>query len=175
MTKELKIKERESLESLLASINIFYLTDIEGLNAKETSDLRRTCHKNDIELKVVKNKLLEKALENQEGKDYSSLIEILKGNTAMMIAEKGNAPAKVIKEFRKKSEKPILKGAYVEEAVYVGDQYLEDLVNLKSKEELVGDIIGLLQSPIRNVVSALQSGGNTISGLVKALEERQTA
>jgi large subunit ribosomal protein L10 len=106
-------------------------------------------------------------------KDFGDLSEVLKGNTSLMFSETGNAPAKVIKAFRKKSERPLLKGAYIEEAVYIGDDQLEKLVNIKSKEEVIGDIIGLLQSPAKNVISALKSGGGTIAGIVKTLSERE--
>ncbi|HET8854692.1 MAG TPA: 50S ribosomal protein L10, partial [Salinimicrobium sp.] len=136
------------------------------------SNLRRACYKADIKLAVVKNTLLAKAMESSD-KDFGDLPTILKGNTSIMFSQTGNAPAKVIKEFRKKSDKPLLKGAFVEEAVYVGDDYLETLVNIKSKEEVIGDIIGLLQSPAKNVVSALKSGGGKIAGILKTLSEKE--
>jgi large subunit ribosomal protein L10 len=142
------------------------------LNAAATSNLRRACFKADVRLAVVKNTLLAKAMEASD-KDFGELTEILKGNTSLMFSEVGNAPAKVIKEFRKKSDKPILKGAYIEEATYVGDDLVEALVNIKSKEELIGEIITLLQSPAKNVVSALQSSGNTLSGIIKTLSEKE--
>ena len=129
-------------------------------------------HKREVSLNVVKNTLLRKALEAANG-SYDELYEVLKGNTSIMFAEVGNAPAKLIKEFRKKSERPILKGAYIEEAIYIGDDKIESLSELKSKEELIADIIAILQSPAKNVVSALQSGKNTIAGLVKTLSERE--
>ena len=124
-------------------------------------------------MQVVKNTLLKKAFESLEGIDYSPMYDALKGNTAILYAEVGNVPAKLIKEFRKKHDKPILKAAYVEESIYVGDDQLDKLVEIKSKEELIGEIIGLLQSPAKNVISALQSGGSTIAGLVKTLSERE--
>jgi len=148
-----------------------YLTDIAGLNAAQTSALRRACFKAGIKLSVVKNTLLAKAME-ASGTDYGVLKDILKGNTSLMFSESGNAPAKVIKEFRKKSDKPMLKGAFVEEAIFVGDDQLDILTALKSKEELIGEIITLLQSPTKNVVSALQSGGGKLSGILKTLSER---
>ena len=171
MTREEKSQVIENLTAQLTESPIIYLADISGLNALQTSNLRRACFKAGVSLAVVKNTLLEKAMESTD-KDFGALPETLKGNTSIMISETGNAPAKVIKEFRKKSEKPLLKGAYIEEAVYVGDEQLENLVNIKSKEEVIGDIIGLLQSPAKNVISALKSGGSTLSGLVKTLSER---
>ncbi|MBV7440292.1 50S ribosomal protein L10 [Weeksellaceae bacterium TAE3-ERU29] len=172
MTREEKAQMIEDLTQVLNNTNTVYLTDISGLNASSTSNLRRACFKRDVQIRVVKNTLLRKAMERIEDKEYDELYGSLKGNTAIMISEKENAPAKVIAEFRKKSEKPILKGAWIDTAVYVGDDKLEALSNLKSKEELVADVIALLQSPIKTVLSQLQSGGQTISGLVKTLSER---
>ena len=172
MTREEKSRVIEDLTSKLTDNNIIYLADISGLNALQTSNLRRACFKANVNLAVVKNTLLAKAMDKAE-KDFGELPETLKGNTSLMISDTGNAPAKVIKQFRKGSEKPILKGAYVEEAVYVGDDQLENLVNIKSKEELIGDIIGLLQSPAKNVISALQSGGGTLHGILKTLGEKE--
>jgi len=171
MTKEQKNREIDELTSLLESTNTLYVADIAGLNAQDTSNLRRLFHQREVALSVVKNSLLRKAMERSE-KNFDELYEVLKGNTSIMIAEAGNAPAKLIKEFRKKSDKPLLKGAYIEESVYIGDNQLESLISIKSKEELIGDVIALLQSPAKNVISALQSGGQTIAGLVKTLEER---
>jgi large subunit ribosomal protein L10 len=149
-----------------------YLADISGLNAGSTSDLRRACYKANVQLSVVKNTLLTKAMEASD-RDFGELPSVLKGNTSVMYSETGNAPAKVIKNFRKKTEKPLLKGAFIEEAVYIGDDQLDMLVDIKSKEELIGDIIGLLQSPAKNVISALKSGGGTIAGIIKTLSERE--
>ena len=171
MTREEKSQVIEALTIQLTEGNIIYLADISGLNALDTSNLRRACFKANIKLAVVKNTLLEKAMEKSD-KDFGELSEVLKGNTSLMFSDTGNAPAKVIKEFRKKSDKPVLKGAYVEEAIYVGDDQLNTLVNIKSKEELIGDIITLLQSPAKNVISALQSGGNKLSGILKTLSEK---
>ena len=171
MTKEQKNREIEELTSLLESTNTIYIADIAGLNAQDTSNLRRLCHQRSVGLSVVKNTLLKKAMERSE-KEFDELYDVLKGNTSVLVAEAGNAPAKLIKEFRKKSEMPLLKGAYIDSSVYVGDDQLETLSSIKSKEELIGDVIALLQSPAKNVISALQSGGNTIAGLVKTLEER---
>lgn len=171
MTREEKSQVIENLTANLSDNAVIYLADISGLDALQTTNLRRACFKAGIKLAVVKNTLLHKAMESSD-KDFGALPETLKGNTSIMLSETGNAPAKVIKEFRKKSDKPLLKGAYIEEAIYVGDEQLENLVNIKSKEEVIGDIIGLLQSPAKNVISALKSGGNTLSGLVKTLSER---
>jgi len=171
MTREEKSQVIEVLTAKLTEGNIIYLADISGLNALDTSNLRRACFKANVKLAVVKNSLLEKAMEKSD-KDFGELPTTLKGNTSLMLSEISNAPAKVIKEFRKKSEKPLLKGAYVEEAIYIGDDQLDALVNIKSKEELIGDIISLLQSPAKNVISALQSGGNKLSGIIKTLSEK---
>lgn len=171
MTREEKSQIIQDLTAQLADTNTIYLADISGLDALTTSNLRRACFKANVKLAVVKNTLLSKAMEASD-KEFGELQDILKGNTSLMISEAGNAPAKVIKEFRKKSDKPLLKGAYVEEAVYVGDDQLDALVNIKSKEELIGDIITLLQSPAKNVVSALQSGGGKLSGILKTLSEK---
>ena len=172
MTREEKSKVIEDLTAQLADSNIVYLADISGLDAGSTSNLRRACFKANVKLAVVKNTLLAKAMEATD-KDFGDLPSVLKGNTSIMISETGNAPAKVIKEFRKKSDKPLLKGAFVEEAVYVGDDYLETLVNIKSKEEVIGDIIGLLQSPAKNVISALKSSGGKLAGILKTLSEKE--
>ena len=172
MTREEKSQVIEDLTAQLADTNTIYLADISGLDAGSTSNLRRACFKANVKLSVVKNTLLAKAMEATE-KDFGELPTVLKGNTSIMLSETGNAPAKVIKEFRKKSEKPLLKGAFVEEAIYVGDDYLEILVNIKSKEEVIGDIIGLLQSPAKNVVSALKSGGGKLAGILQTLSERE--
>ncbi len=171
MTRQEKAQVITDLTTLLNDNNIVYLADISGLNASNTSNLRRACFKANVSLSVVKNTLLAKAME-QVDKDFGELPEILKGNTSIMISEVGNAPAKVIKEFRKKTDRPILKGAYIEEAVYIGDEQIEALVSIKSKEELIGDIISLLQSPAKNVISALQSGGGKLSGILKTLSEK---
>lgn len=172
MTREEKAQMIEDLQEVLKGTGTVYLTDISGLNALETSNLRRACSRGDVQLRVVKNTLLKKAMERVEEKEYDELFESLKGNTAIMISEKGNAPAKIIEAFRKKSKRPILKAAWVDSAVFVGDDKIETLSNLKTKEELVGEIIGLLQSPLKTVVSQIQSGGQKIAGIVKTLSER---
>ncbi len=172
MTREEKSQVIEQLTAELTENPTIYLADISGLNAGDTSNLRRACFKAGVRLSVVKNTLLAKAMESAD-KEFGELTEVLKGNTSLMFAETGNAPAKVIKEFRKKSDRPLLKGAYVEESIYVGDEQLDALVDIKSKDELIGEIIGLLQSPAKNVISALKSGGGTIAGIVKTLSERE--
>jgi len=172
MTREEKAKAIEVLTTQLAENSNIYLTDISGLDALTTSNLRRACFKAGIKLTVVKNTLLAKAMETSD-KDFGDLRNILKGNTSLMFSETGNAPAKVIKEFRKKSDKPLLKGAFIEEAVYIGDNLLDDLVNIKSRDEMIGEVIGLLQSPAKNVVSALKSGGGKLAGIIKTLSERE--
>ena len=172
MTREEKSQVIQDLTGKLADNPVIYLADISGLNATDTSNLRRACFKANVKLAVVKNTLLAKAMDSSD-KDFGELPNVLKGNTSLMMANTGNAPAKVIKAFRKANEKPILKGAYVEEAVYVGDDQLDNLVNIKSKEEVIGDIIGLLQSPAKNVISALQSGGGKIHGILQTLSEKE--
>ncbi len=172
MTREEKSQVIEQLTAQLSENANIYLADISGLDAGTTSNLRRACFKAGVKLNVVKNTLLAKAMESSD-KDFGELTEVLKGNTSLMVAETGNAPAKVIKEFRKKSDKPLLKGAFIEEAIYVGDDQLDALVDIKSKEELIGEIVGLLQSPAKNVISALKSGGSTLSGIVKTLSEKE--
>ncbi|MCF6350730.1 MAG: 50S ribosomal protein L10 [Flavobacteriaceae bacterium] len=171
MTREEKSVVIENLTSQLTDNRIIYLADISGLDALTTSNLRRACFKANVKLAVVKNTLLAKAMEKSD-KDFGELSNTLKGNTSILFSETGNAPAKVIKEFRKKSNKPVLKGAFVEEAIYIGDDQLDALVNIKSKEELIGDIISLLQSPAKNVIAALQSGGSKLSGILKTLSEK---
>ncbi|MBP0905110.1 50S ribosomal protein L10 [Mariniflexile gromovii] len=172
MTREEKSQVIEDLTAELASNANIYVADISGLNALTTSELRRACFKANIKLAVVKNTLLEKAMEASE-RDFGNLPTVLKGNTSVMYSETGNAPAKLIKTFRKKSEKPLLKGAFIEECVYIGDNQLDMLVDIKSKEELLGEIVGLLQSPAKNVVSALKSSGGKLAGILKTLSEKE--
>ncbi len=172
MTREEKSEVIKDLTAQLTENETIYLADISGLDAGSTSNLRRACFKAGVKLAVVKNTLLKKAMESSD-KDFGELPEVLKGNTSLMFAETSNAPAKVIKAFRKKSEKPLLKGAFIEEAIYIGDDQLNTLVDIKSKDELIGEIIGLLQSPAKNVISALKSSGGTIAGIVKTLSERE--
>lgn len=172
MKKEEKTLVIDSLVEQLANNSHFYLTDVSSLNAVKTSDLRRACFNKNIKMLVVKNSLLKKAMERSTAKDYQPLIGSLKGSTAIMFTEVGSDPAKLIKEFRKTSDRPVLKAAFVEESVYIGDDQLEALASIKSKTELIGDIIGLLQSPAKNVVSAIQSSGGKLAGIVKTLSEK---
>lgn len=178
MNREEKAIIIDSLTEKLQEFPHFYVTDASGLNAEETAKLRRACFEKDVTLLVVKNTLFVKALEKAE-KAEAELVGTLKGSTAVMFCQTGNAPAKLIKEFRKENKredaKPLLKGAYVEECVYLGDQSIEDLVNVKSRDELIGDIIALLQSPAKNVISALKSSSaDKVAGLVKSLSERES-
>lgn len=172
MTREKKSELIELLTAQLTDNENIYLADISGLDAGSTTNLRRACFKAGVQLSVVKNTLLKKAMESTD-KDFGDLAEVLKGNTSLMFSETGNAPAKVIKEFRKKSDRPVLKGAYIQESIYIGDENLDNLVALKSREELIGDVIGLLQSPAKNVISALKSGGGKIAGILKTLSEKE--
>jgi large subunit ribosomal protein L10 len=151
----------------------FYLTDISDLDAAVTSKLRRKCFEKQIKLVVVKNTLLKKALERSGKFDFSPLYNTLNGSTSVMFAENSNIPAKLIKEFMKEHPKPLLKAAFVEESIYVGENQLDTLITLKSKNELIADVVALLQSPARNVISSLQSGRNILAGVVKTLSERE--
>lgn len=173
MTRDQKNQAIAELTELLKANNVIYLADASGMNAETTSKLRRECFKRNVGMQVVKNTLLQKAMERAEGVDYSGLFVALKGNTAVLTAEAGNVPAKLIKEFRKAGDKPVLKGAFVEESAYIGDNQLETLCNIKSKNELIADVVALLQSPAKNVISALQSGKHTIAGLVKTLQDKK--
>lgn len=157
MTKEDKVLVIQELKDLLQDAKVVYVASLEGMNAAATSDFRRQAFKQNISLKVVKNTLLQKAMEQIEGVDYSEMFQTFKGNSALMISDTANAPAKLIQNFRKKAEIPALKSAYLQETFYVGDENLGALVNIKSREEMIGEIIGLLQSPIQRVVSALQN------------------
>jgi len=171
MKKEDKDRVINELVDKLNTTKNFYLTDTSTLTVEKTNALRRGCFKRKIEMKVVKNTLLQKALERLDS-DYSPIYVALKGTTAVMFTESVNEPAKLIKEFRKTGDRPLLKAAYVEESFYLGDNQLDALLSIKTKNEVIGEIIGLLQSPARNVVSALQSGGGKIAGIVKTLSER---
>jgi len=171
MKRSEKLEIINNLTEQINSYNHFYLADIADLNAEASSDLRRLCFTKDVKLVVVKNTLLRKALENSQ-KNAEELYDSLKGNTSVMFAEVGNVPAKLIKEFSKKHKKPVLKAAYVEESVYVGENQLDALTSIKSKDELLGELVALLQSPMKTVVGQLQSGGNKIHGLLQTLSER---
>ena len=172
MTREEKAKYIDDLTAELVNAGVFYLADTSNLSVDVINNLRRKCFQSNVTLKVVKNTLLEKAFEKVDGIDYGLLTTALSGPTSIMFAEVGNVPAKIIQEFRKKSDKPVLKGAFIEEAIFVGDNNLEALANIKSKNELIGDIVGLLQSPAKNVISALKGQGGKIAGILKTLEER---
>ncbi|WP_300662524.1 50S ribosomal protein L10 [Fluviicola sp.] len=172
MNKDQKAQYIEDLASDLSKANIFYLADTAALSVETINQLRRRCFQQGIELRVVKNTLLAKAMAKVEGRNYDNLASVLSGPTSIMFAEVGNAPAKLIKDFRKKNDKPLLKGAYIEEAIFIGDNQLDALEAIKSREELIGDIIGLLQSPAKNVISGLTGGGHKIAGILKTLEER---
>jgi len=172
MKRSDKFEVIEQLTNEINSYNHYYLADISNLNAEVTSELRRLCNKREVKLVVVKNTLLRKAIENSQ-KNSEELYDVLKNNTSILLSNTGNVPAKLIKEFSKKYKKPVLKGAYVEECAYVGENQLDALVDVKSKEELIGGIIAMLQAPAQNVISALQSGGNTIHGVLKTLGERE--
>jgi len=173
MKKEEKQVMIDDLSKRLDENNIIYIADISSLDAVATSSLRRQCFAKNIKLSVVKNTLLKKAMENVQGKDFTELYDILPGPTSIMLSDTGNLPAKLIKDFRKKSDKPVLKGAFVEESIYIGDDQLNLLADIKSKDELIGDVIGLLQSPAKNVISALTSSKGKIAGLVKTLSEKE--
>jgi len=161
-----------NLQEQIDSYDHFYLTDIAGLDAESTSELRRLCFKQDVKLVVVKNTLLRKALENS-GKNAEEIYDALKGNTSVMFTANGNVPAKLIKTFTKKYDKPVLKAAYVEESVYMGADQLDALVAVKSKNELIADVVALLQSPMKTVLGQLESGGTIIHGVLDTLKEKE--
>ena len=171
MRKEDKQVLIDSMLSELKACPNFYLTDVSDLNAEKTSQLRRQCFNSGVKMIVVKNALLHKAMQQME-KDYEGLYDVLKGSTALMLCETGNAPAKLIKNFRKTSDRPILKGAFIEECCYIGDDMVDALCNIKSKNDLIADVIALLQSPMKNIISGLQSGGHKLSGILETLSER---
>ena len=173
MTRDQKAEVVKALTEKINAANFFYLTDSSGLTVEEVNNLRGVCFEAGVELKVTKNTMVRKALEAADG-EYEELYDILKGPTSLMFSDIPNVPAKAIKKFRgKDGEKPMLKAAYIDTAVFIGEGELDNLANIKSKEELVGEIIGLLQSPAKNVVSALKSSGGTIAGLLKTLSERE--
>jgi len=173
MNKTEKTAAIAALKDKFSDNNFFYVTDSSALTVEEVNDLRRKCFENDVEMKVVKNTLAIKALEAAgEDQGYAELLEAFKGPTTLMFSSSANLPAKIISEFRKSHEKPVLKAAFIDSDIFTGDDQLDTLKALKSKEDLIGDVVLLLQSPIKNVLGALQSGGNTISGLLKTLENR---
>jgi large subunit ribosomal protein L10 len=172
MNKDQKQQYIDDLAQDLSQANVFYLADTAELTVETINQLRRRCFQQGITLRVVKNTLLAKAMDKVEGRNYGNLTDVLGGPTSIMFAEVGNVPAKLIKEFRKKNDKPLLKGAYIEDAIFIGDSQLDTLEAIKSREELIGDIIGLLQSPAKNVISGLSGGGQKIAGILKTLSER---
>lgn len=173
MRREEKNAIVESLSRHIKEYSHFYLTDITQLNAADTSALRRKCFENQIKLVVVKNTLLKRALEQQSQSAFEELFHVLKGSTSIMFANSASQPARLIKDFRKQHDKPLLKGAYVQESIYIGDNMLDALVSIKTKEELLGEIVLLLQSPARNVISALQSGANKLHGVLETLSKKE--
>lgn len=171
MTKEEKHDLVIALTEQMKEYGNFYITDTSDLTVEKVNSIRRKCFESDITMQVAKNSLIKKAMEAAGG-DFSPIYDVLKGSSSILFSKSGTAPAKLIKQLRKKGDKPVLKAAYIDSAVFIGDNQLDTLINLKSKEQLIGEIIGLLQSPARNVISALQSGGSTIAGVVKTLQER---
>jgi large subunit ribosomal protein L10 len=171
MRKEEKHEVVLALTETIAEYGNFYITDTANLSVAKVNDIRRKCFESDIKMQVAKNKLIRKAMEASEG-DFSEMFDVLKGSSSILFSKSANAPAKLIKQLRKSGDKPVLKAAYIDSAVFIGDNQLDALVNLKSKEQLVADIIALLQSPAKNVISGLQSGGNKLAGIVKTIQER---
>jgi large subunit ribosomal protein L10 len=171
MNKEEKHDLVLALSEQMKEFGNFYITDTSELTVAKINSIRRQCFDSDITMKVAKNSLIKKAMEAAGG-DYTAMFDVLKGSSSILFSKSATAPAKLIKKLRKQGNKPVLKAAYIDSAIFVGDNQLDTLIKLKSKEQLIGEIIGLLQSPAKNVVSALQSGGNTLAGLVKTLQER---
>jgi len=171
MNKEEKHELVATLAEQMKEYGNFYITDTANLTVAKVNHIRRQCFESDITMLVAKNSLIKKAMETVGG-DFTPMYDVLKGSSSILFSKSGTAPAKLIKQLRKKSDKPILKAAYIDASIFVGDNQLDTLINLKSKEQLVGEIIGLLQSPAKNVISALQSGGNILAGVVKTLQER---
>ncbi len=171
MRKEVKHEVVSALAEQMKEYGNFYITDTSNLTVAKINNIRRKCFESEIGIQVVKNTLIKKALEQLDG-DVAPLFDVLKGSSSVMFSATGNAPAKLIKALRKEGDKPVLKAAYIDSTAFIGDNQLDALVNLKSREELIGDIIGLLQSPAKNVISGLQSGGNKLAGIVKTLQER---
>ena len=171
MTKEEKHDLVLALTEQMKEFGNFYITDTSNLTVAKINNIRRQCFESDITMKVAKNSLIKKAMDGIDG-DFTALYDVLKGSSSILFSKSATAPAKLIKQLRKKGDKPVLKAAYIDSSIFVGDNQLDTLINLKSKEQLVGEIIGLLQSPAKNVISALQSGGNILAGVVKTLQER---
>ncbi|GAA4096840.1 50S ribosomal protein L10 [Mucilaginibacter panaciglaebae] len=171
MNKEEKHDLVLALSEQMKEYGNFYITDTSDLTVAKINDIRRKCFDSDIKMQVAKNSLIKKAMEAADG-DYTEIYDVLKGSSSILFSKSATAPAKLIKQLRKQGDKPVLKAAYIDSAIFIGDNQIDALIKLKSKEQLIGEVIGLLQSPAKNVVSALQSGGNTIAGLVKTLQER---
>lgn len=171
MRKEEKHEVVLALTEQIEEYGNFYITDTANLSVAKVNAIRRKCFESDIKMQVAKNTLIKKAMEAAGG-DYSEMYDVLKGSSSIMFSKTANAPAKLIKQLRKQGDKPVLKAAYIDSAVFIGDNQLDALVNLKSREELVADIIALLQSPAKNVISGLKSGGDKLAGIVKTLQER---
>ncbi|RCH56667.1 50S ribosomal protein L10 [Mucilaginibacter hurinus] len=171
MNKEEKHELVLALTEQIKEYGNFYITDTSNLTVAKINDIRRKCFESDIKIQVAKNTLIRKAMEAVDG-DFTEIYESLKGSSSILFSKSATAPAKLIKQLRKSGDKPVLKAAYIDSAVFIGDNQLDALTKLKSKEQLIGEIIGLLQSPAKNVVSALQSGGNILAGVVKTLQER---
>jgi large subunit ribosomal protein L10 len=172
MNKEEKYEFVVTLTEQMKDFGNFYITDTSDLTVAKVNAIRRECFENNITMQVAKNSLIKKAMDATGGGDFSAVYDVLKGSSSILFSKSATAPAKLIKKLRKKGDKPILKAAYIDASIFIGDNQLDTLINLKSKEQLIGEVIGLLQSPAKNVVSALQSGGNILAGLVKTLEER---
>jgi len=172
MNREEKHELVSALQEKMQEFGNFYIADTSSLSVAKVNNIRRKCFESGIEMQVAKNSLIRKAIEGLEG-DSSEIFAALKGQSALLFSTSGNAPAKLIKALRKGSDKPVLKAAYIDSSIYVGDNHLDSLVSLKTREELIGDIIGLLQSPAKNVISALKSSGSKIAGIVKTLQERE--
>lgn len=173
MNKTEKTDFIEVLKNKFAESQFFYITDSSALTVEEINNFRRKCFESDVEMQVLKNTLVKKALESaDESKGFGPLMDVLKGPTSVMFTTKANEPAKILEAFRKSHDKPVLKAAYIDTDVYIGDESIKELANLKSKEDLIGEVIVLLQSPIKTVIGSLQSGEQKIAGLVKALQER---
>ncbi|MEE1945526.1 50S ribosomal protein L10 [Pedobacter sp. KR3-3] len=172
MNREEKQEVVLALQEKMQEFGNFYIADTSSLSVENVNNIRRKCFENGIEMKVAKNTLIKIAIEGLEG-DASEIFPALKGQSALLFSKVGNGPAKLIKALRKTSDKPVLKAAYIESAIYVGDNQLDSLITIKSREELIGDIVGLLQSPAKNVISALKSSGGKLAGIVKTLQERE--
>lgn len=171
MNKEEKYDLVLALTEQMKEYGNFYITDTSDLTVAKVNNIRRQCFENDITMQVAKNSLIRKAMEAAGG-DYTPIYDVLKGSSSILFSKSATAPAKLIKKLRKAGDKPLLKAAYIDSAIFIGDNQLDTLTKLKSKEQLIGEIVGLLQSPAKNVISALQSGGNILAGVVKTLQER---